>query len=358
MSPALRELGLDLVVCSSGQEVLKAVEQDSPALALIDADMPDVSGDEVAKRIKSSSSSKVVLVLGKRINQEQMRRVADSGCDEVLIAPMRAEELYDAIAIQLGLNRRGAESYTIRILLGQGDGAKEIEGQVTNMSVDGARMVLAAPLAEDAKLTVELNFGGETPKLAIPAKAVWADARDGKTIVGASFDGLDDATRARLAALTQWELVSEPERLLVVMKGDFTEATRFDGLLPSMVGRVDFDMSQVTYMNSLGVREWCNFLRAAPIQGYQFHACSVSFVLQASMVEGVLGRGTVTSFFAPYHCEECDHQEEKLLQSATVLAAEDLAPPVFNCPSCDGEVLLDDIPERYLAFLRPPESDS
>jgi len=117
-----------------------------------------------------------------------------------------------------------------------------------------------------------------------------------------------------------------------------------------MVGRVDFDMAQVTYMNSLGVRAWCEFLSRAPIQGYEFHACSVPFVLQASMVEDVLGRGTVTSFFAPYHCSSCDHQEERLLQSAAVLAAA-LEPPIFACPKCDGELTFDDIPERYFAFL-------
>ena len=135
-----------------------------------------------------------------------------------------------------------------------------------------------------------------------------------------------------------------------MLKGDFTEATSFDELLPSMVGRVDFDMAQVRYMNSLGVRAWCQFLKEAPIQGYEFHACSVPFVLQASMVEDVVGRGTVASFFAPYHCEACDHQEERLLQSATVLAA-GLEPPVFTCPKCSGQLTFDDLPERYFAFL-------
>jgi hypothetical protein len=101
------------------------------------------------------------------------------------------------------------------------------------------------------------------------------------------------------------------------------------------------------------VREWCNFLAEAPIQGYEFHACSVPFVLQASLVEDVLGRGTVTSFFAPYHCADCDHEAERLLQSATILVSENREPPVFACPECDGEMTFDDIPERYMAFLLP-----
>jgi hypothetical protein len=126
-------------------------------------------------------------------------------------------------------------------------------------------------------------------------------------------------------------VVKDGERTRVVLRGDFTEATRFDELLPAMVGRVVFDTAQVTYMNSLGVRAWCEFLRQARIQGYEFHACSVPFILQASMVRDVIGRGTVTSFFAPFHCIGCDHQEERLLQSAAILAS-NLEPPVFACP--------------------------
>jgi hypothetical protein len=184
----------------------------------------------------------------------------------------------------------------------------------------------------------------------IKSKVVWAQPRDGRTVVGAQFEGLSEEIRQTLARLTQWEIVGDTARIRVVLKGDFTEATSFDELLPSMVGRVDFDMAQVRYMNSLGVRAWCFFLKEAPIQGYEFHACSVPFVLQASMVADVVGRGTVASFFAPYHCSACDHQEERLLQSAAVLAS-DLQPPVFSCPKCDGQLAFDDIPERYFAFL-------
>ena len=151
--------------------------------------------------------------------------------------------------------------------------------------------------------------------------------------------------------LTQWQVRKDGERTRVVLRGDFTEATRFDELLPAMVGRVVFDMAQVTYMNSLGVRAWCEFLRQARIQGYEFHACSVPFILQASMVRDVIGRGTVTSFFAPFHCIGCDHQEERLLQSAAILAA-GLEPPSFKCPSCGGALEFDDLPERYFAFLQ------
>jgi len=346
-TPPFRRLELDLHVVSSGDEALAAFPRDKPGLAILDAELAGVSGYDIASKIKETSpDTKVVLVVGKRLMHDQMRKVADCGCDEVLIAPMTADELYDVVAIQLGMPRRGAERYRIEITAGD----RTIEATLTNLSIDGARLVTREQLGEGTALVLTIIPEGGSP-IPIRARVIWAQPRDGRTVVGAAFDDLDERAKSMLARLTQWEIVDDTTRTRVVLKGDFTEATRFDELLPAMVGRVDFDLAQVTYMNSLGVRAWCEFLRNAPIQGYEFHACSVPFVLQASMVEDVVGRGTVTSFFAPYHCATCDHQEERLLQSAAVLSS-GLEPPVFACPKCDGELTFDDLPERYFAFLQ------
>jgi anti-anti-sigma regulatory factor len=226
---------------------------------------------------------------------------------------------------------------------------------VSNLSVDGVRLVVAEPLAEGQVIQLAISAEGEPP-LEIRGTAVWAQPREGKTVAGVAFEKLDERARGVLAKLTQWQVTKDGERIRVVLRGDFTEATRFDELLPQMVGRVVFDTAQVTYMNSLGVRAWCEFLRRARIQGYEFHACSVPFILQASMVRDVIGRGTVISFFAPFHCIGCDHQEERLLQSAAILASS-LTPPVFKCPSCGGSLEFDDLPERYFAFLADEDDE-
>ncbi len=356
-APSFRRLELEPKVASSGDEAWTMFDKLRPPLAILDAEMAGVSGSELTEKIKAASpTTRVVLVVGKRLSGDQMRRIGSCGCDEVLVAPMSADELYDVVAIELGLPRRGAERYKLELVAG----GKVIDATVTNLSIDGTRVISRVPLAEGAaivvRITPEAEGGSSTdiPGVDIPARVVWAQQASGKTVAGAEFVELDDRARHVLARLTQWEIVHETQRTRVVLKGDFTEATTFDQLGPEMVGRVDFDLAQVTYMNSLGVRAWCEFLRAAPIQGYEFHACSVPFVLQASMVADVVGRGTVTSFFAPYHCERCDHQEERLLQSAALLAA-GLEAPVFACSKCDGQLTLDDLPERYFAFLQPED---
>ncbi|MGE0872767.1 MAG: PilZ domain-containing protein [Kofleriaceae bacterium] len=343
-APPFKRLGLELLVAKTSADARALFDQEEPTLVVLDADASD--GFAVTQEIKAKSpSTRVILVAGKRLSGDQMRQVSSSGCDELLIAPMTADELHDVVAIQLGEPRPGTEAFGMEVML-DGD---LVDATVSNLSVDGARLLVKDPLPEGKVIQLTVTPGGEPP-VSIRGTVVWAQPREGKAVVGVGFDKLDPAARAVLARLTQWQVVKDGERTRVVLRGDFTEATRFDELLPAMVGRVVFDMAQVTYMNSLGVRAWCEFLRQARIQGYEFHACSVPFVLQASMVRDAIGRGTVTSFFAPYHCIGCDHQEERLLQTAALLAAE-LQPPVFKCPSCGGSLEFDDLPERYFAFL-------
>ena len=349
---SFRNLPMEVLVVTGGVEAASAALREKPALCILDAELHDLSGYEAARRIKEAlPECRVILVLGARITTAQMRLVVDCRCDEILIAPMEADQLYDVVAIQLGLPRRGAQRYDIDLAVLSHEGQRSLSGRVSNLSIDGARLSLDAEVPEGAALRLDIKPSDEPP-ISIRARVVWAERRDDGITVGAAFDELPPDVRQRLACLTQWEIVHDTERTRVVIKGDITEATRFDDLLPVMVGRVDFDLSQVRYMNSLGVREWVEFLRKAPAQGYEFHACSVAFILQASLVEGVTGRGTVSSFFAPYACERCDYTDERLLQTAAVLATEDRTPPEFACPRCGDRLALDDIPDRYLAFLQ------
>ena len=346
-APPFQRLGLELIIAKDADEARTLFVKEEPALVILDAEVGD--GLDVAHTIKHQNpATRVILVAGKRLSGDQMREISACGCDELLIAPMTADELHDVVAIQLGEPRLGTEGFTINVTLA----GRKVEATVSNLSIDGVRLVVAEPVTEGQAIDVVVTTEPATEAaITIRGTAVWAQPRDGKTVVGIAFASLDDRARAVLAKLTQWQVVKDGDRTRVVLRGDFTEATRFDELLPAMVGRVVFDTAQVTYMNSLGVRAWCEFLRQARIQGYEFHACSVPFILQASMVRDVVGRGTVTSFFAPFHCISCDHQEERLLQTAAILAA-NLEPPVFKCPSCGGALEFDDLPERYFAFLQ------
>jgi hypothetical protein len=343
-APAFKRLDLELLIASTPVEAGVHLERDEPTLAVLDIEQ---AGFEIAKLVKMRNpGTRVVLVAGKLLSGDQMRSVSASGCDELLIAPMTTDEFHDVVAIQLGESRPGTEAFAVTVELN----GKRLDATISNLSIDGVRLVITGAMVTEGQVVQLAIAPSSSPTVIVKGTVVWAQPRDGKVVVGLAFDKLDEPARNVLAKLTQWQVVKDGERTRVVLRGDFTEATRFDELLPAMVGRVVFDTTQVTYMNSLGVRAWCEFLRQARIQGYEFHACSVPFILQASMVRDVVGRGSVTSFFAPFHCIGCDYQEERLLQSAAILAS-NLEPPTFKCPSCGGALEFDDLPERYFAFL-------
>jgi CheY-like chemotaxis protein len=359
-SGPLRRLPLEVAVISTGTEALEAAEREDPVLAILDAELPELSGYEATRRLKQvAPGCKVVLVLGRRLSAERMRKVTESRCDEVLVAPMSADELYDVVAFQLGLARRGSERFDLDLAVLTDDGQRSVDGRVTNLSLDGARLLLPEPMGEGTRLRLRITPDEvEAEPLDIQARIIWSQSREEEaTVAGAAFEEVSEDNRRRLSRLIHFDLVEETQRPRIVIKGDLTEASSFDDLVPALVGRVDFDLSQLRYINSLGAVRWVDFLSRIRVRGYEFHACSIPFVLQASMVPEVLGQGTVASFFAPYRCRRCDHQEERLLQSAAVLAADDLEPPAFSCPRCEGVFALDDDPARFLAFLRPESAE-
>lgn len=351
--PPFRRMKLEVNVAANADEVSEILDAEDPALAIIDAQMPGRSGFEVAGAVKSSRPScKVVLVLGGTIDAEQMRRVVDCGCDEVLIAPVEADQLYDVVALQLGLPRRGSERFDLDLAVISDDGDRSVDGRVTNLSVDGARLVLPEPMGEGTELALTITPDDiDGPPIRVRATIVWAQSREDSTVAGARFEDIDTALRAQLTRLIQWEIVEDTERTRVVIKDDFTEAASFEALIPALHGRVAFDLSQVGYINSLGIDAWIDFLRRIEDTRYDFIACSVPFVLQASSGTDVLGTGKVLSFYAPYRCRECDYEEERLLQTSVILAADDRSSPEYSCPNCEHSLELDELPERYLAFL-------
>lgn len=144
---------------------------------------------------------------------------------------------------------------------------------------------------------------------------------------------------------------------------DFAELRRrlLDGGTPRSVV---FHLAEVRRINSVGVREWVNFVRElvaapsggrAPVSDLTFSHCSPAIVTQLNMIYNFRGQARVRSFLAPYACNRCDHEEEKLLDVAVHFAGSGAQrlrhPPTFACERCAGTMELDDLPERYLSFL-------
>ena len=135
--------------------------------------------------------------------------------------------------------------------------------------------------------------------------------------------------------------------------GEIDENVDFSDLGKRLKGEVVFNLSGVRRINSCGVREWVNFVRDLPgITNLVYSHCSPAIVTQLNMIYNFKGGATLRSFYAPYVCDDCDYETEKLFDIKDQFPNKSSADlPTFDCPECKTELEFDDLPERYLAFL-------
>jgi len=158
-----------------------------------------------------------------------------------------------------------------------------------------------------------------------------------------------------MQASDSWDVEVGPEGAWVRIRGRFDEHADFTALAPEVAraSRVTFDLSEVRAINSWGARQWILFLRGLPALDYVFVGVSVEFVKHCNMVADMLGSGAILTFTAPYACRKCHTSSEQVLEaSAVARQLEQHQLPRFACAACGGEQELDDVPERFLAFLR------
>jgi len=150
-----------------------------------------------------------------------------------------------------------------------------------------------------------------------------------------------------------WRIKERPGFTTVQFFGEIDENADFAELRRRLNGSVVFHLAEVRRMNSCGVREWVNFVRDLPnVAELTFSHCSPAIVTQLNMIYNFRGDARIRSFYAPYVCDECNREEEKLLdvQSQFPNGSTNRVPP-HTCEKCQKPMEFDDLPERYLSFL-------
>jgi CheY-like chemotaxis protein len=347
-------LGVARHVAPSGPEALEAARREQPRLAILDVTMPDLDGFAVCRAIKAEPALKacrVMLVVDGILTRALLDRLSESGCDDVLVMPVISEEFFSHVANLLNVPRRQSRRVIVELMARLDGGPVTWDGKVENLSLHGAKVRLERPLGETAEVRIRLNPPGADRAAILEARVVWA--REGRRLVGLEFRGVSPAALEFLENLVLWEVAVEDGVQRAFLDGDFSENTDFSSLTRRLSGVVDFDAAGVRYINSSGAHRWIAFLRTLTVDSYSFSRCSVAFTTQASLVPSFLGRGRVVSFMAPFHCDGCERDEARLLQtSALVREGGTHSVPRFRCPSCQGQLAFDEVPERFLAFTQ------
>lgn len=150
------------------------------------------------------------------------------------------------------------------------------------------------------------------------------------------------------------------DTLTVSVSGYISEGSQLFDLNFTGIKRVAFDLGGVTYLNSVGVKNWITWTGRFPKDlSIQMFNCPTAIVAQVNMVVGFLpNNGTIESLHAPLICED-DNQEQMLLmkrgldfQYATHSVPLVVKLPELKCAKCKKLMVLDAIEAKFFNFLK------
>ncbi len=154
---------------------------------------------------------------------------------------------------------------------------------------------------------------------------------------------------------TRGRMTIDPQGDAWIIGGAIDEAAALHEMVTRARGnRLVLDLGAVTFINSLGVRDWIRMQAAAQKAGLDVELRRVAepLVHQLNMIIATRGNAAVTSFFAPYACDACGREESLLIDAvANAAGLVKLEPPPMTCPECGAAMAFNDFPERYFSFL-------
>jgi two-component system, OmpR family, KDP operon response regulator KdpE len=109
--------GYEVLMAHTGEEALKLIEQQHPALLLLDLGLPDMSGLDVCKQVRTQSEVLPIIVLSVRTKEREKVQVLDLGADDYIAKPFGMDEVLARIRVALRhaghLKRQTEEVLTI-----------------------------------------------------------------------------------------------------------------------------------------------------------------------------------------------------------------------------------------------------
>lgn len=106
--------GIPHIKANSGQEALKLAKEDQPSLILLDVQLPDISGEEVLKCLKSDIVLNQIPVIAITAFASPLdeSRLKSLGCNDYLPKPLTIESFFGVLMPFIdGWSRKGDLKY-------------------------------------------------------------------------------------------------------------------------------------------------------------------------------------------------------------------------------------------------------
>ena len=153
-----------------------------------------------------------------------------------------------------------------------------------------------------------------------------------------------------------WDVREQGDEATLVLKGEISERTSLDVIAAQLpgTGPLTIDTYGIKRVNSVGVREWVNFLRSLKHRAsITLICCSPAMVAQLNSVFNFRAHATIKSVAAPYFCAQCDSEQlEVIVLPGRFGSPSELVSGTHTCNKCGGVLDFDDLPDRYFVFLQ------
>ena len=166
----LGEEGYEIVTAYDGETALRRHAEESPDLVILDRKLPKLSGDEVCKRIRASSTTPILMLTGER-GADERAKLLDLGADDYLEKPFSARELRSRVRALL---RRATSTASKQAAASVG--RLRVDPKTHVASVDDQTLDLTP--TEFRLLTALITRPGEVLERRALLRAGWPEERD------------------------------------------------------------------------------------------------------------------------------------------------------------------------------------
>ncbi len=166
----LGEEGYEIVTAYDGETALRRHAEESPDLVILDRKLPKLSGDEVCKRIRASSTTPILMLTGER-GADERAKLLDLGADDYLEKPFSGRELRSRVRALL---RRA--TLTASKQAAASVGRLRVDPRTHVASVDDEALDLTP--TEFRLLTALVTRPGEVLERRALLRAGWPEERD------------------------------------------------------------------------------------------------------------------------------------------------------------------------------------
>lgn len=107
LSRELRDAGFEVLAYDTGMRGLSAVREEEPDLVILDLGLPDLSGQEIARRVRRTGDTPI-LILTAADEVGTKVEMLNAGADDYLAKPFHVQELLARVNVQLRKRTLGA----------------------------------------------------------------------------------------------------------------------------------------------------------------------------------------------------------------------------------------------------------